>query len=432
MNSAALFILFVGLVAVCIGQIQYTDWGSWENELRPGSLYTENFHGITSGISSYTTSGSGSAGDAFQGVWAGIEVDVVEGNFYVDGSSPDHVSSCPTASSALPYAPGLRAASDTLVEGLRILYSNTAPFGYPTAIAGYFATVDIDCNYLPSSAATPAPKIYVRTNVTDLVYANSTLVAANGYYFFGITSGDQITEVVFETAQPSSTTGYTYSFLWGQAYTNTYIRQDPHFVGLQGEAYHVMGEPKKWFNIISDFDFQFNAYFESPCEGKWGLSYMTKFAFLVKGWQIMIDTTGNPTINNNIIWINRWGSVPLGVNGTYGAFGRPWENNFWLDTPEWGFTIERHIVDFSIQKPGWMFWGTNCVPAYFNLQAVNEKAKHMNVHGLLGQTAHHKHKEANTGAQGEGEIEGTYKDYEVSGPFGTDFKFNRYTGPLTF
>jgi len=51
-----------------------------------------------------------------------------------------------------------------------------------------------------------------------------------------------------------------------------------------------------------------------------------------------------------------------------------------------------------------------------------------NPHGLLGQTAHHAHAKApvSKGGEGEGEIQGTSKDYIVSGPFADDFKFNRY------
>jgi len=138
--------------------------------------------------------------------------------------------------------------------------------------------------------------------------------------------------------------------------------------------------------------------------------------------------TGDATLDNEPI--QRTGGkrhTPIGKNALYGTISRMGKTKFVVDTTDFNLQINIHVVNFAIQHPGMIFYGTNCLPAFFNIEYV-EKNYNLDMHGLLGQTEHHNHQIAGViGQQGEGEIEGTYKDYEVSGPFAENFKFNRYT-----
>jgi len=400
MNSAALFILILAFVAVK-GQVTHTTWASWYQDVSHPTVQTELFGTDLFNLDSPTTFSS-----IYSSTWFPFAIGPITGTNTVYQCSNGPIT-------------GIQPVDSSADDDLLVTFAGP---GYPLSFFAYFAA-SRNCKPPPATSATTY-NITVITNVSTTSYAPVVGVEAVGA--FGITSGDDIYSIFFQSTVPAGpTAAYTTVFNFSAAITGTNIVQDPHFIGIQGESYHVMGEPEKWFNIISTPDFQFNAYFQSPCEGKWGLSYMTKFAFLIDGHELLIPTTGNPTLDGTDVWRNRWGSTPVSNNAT---FQRPWDNNFHLATKDFGMEIERHIVDFSIQKPGWMFYGTNCVPAYFNLKALKEKNEHIkNVHGLLGQTAHHKHADYKTGNQGEGEIEGTYKDYEVSGPFATNFKFNKYS-----
>jgi hypothetical protein len=397
MNSAALFILILAFVAVK-GQVTHTTWASWYQDVSHPTVQTELFGSLETSPTTFPS-------PVYDSTWSPLAIGPITGT--------NTVYQCSNAVSN-----GIQPVDSTADDDLLVTFAGP---GYPLA---FFSVLAASRSCKPPAAVQSTYNITVVTNVSTTSYFPPVGVGA--VLSFGITGADDIYSVLFESTVPAGpNAAYTTVFNFSAAITGTNIIQDPHFIGIQGESYHVMGEPEKWFNIISTPDFQFNAYFQSPCEGKWGLSYMTKFAFLIDGHELLIPTTGNPTLDGTDVWRNRWGSTPVSNNAT---FQRPWDNNFHLATKDFGMEIERHVVDFAIQKPGWMFYGTNCVPAYFNLKALKEKNEHIkSVHGLLGQTAHHKHADLKTGNQGEGEIEGTYKDYEVSGPFATNFKFNKYS-----
>jgi len=59
---------------------------------------------------------------------------------------------------------------------------------------------------------------------------------------------------------------------------------------------------------------------------------------------------------------------------------------------------------------------------------VGLKSRKHRLHGVVGQTSYYIDElpRQSFGIQGEGIIEGTHLDYEVSGPWGTDFKYNRF------
>jgi len=210
--------------------------------------------------------------------------------------------------------------------------------------------------------------------------------------------------------------------------------EDPHFVGLQGEKYNILGENLKWFSIITAADFQFNALFQNACEDKTHMTAITSIAMNFQGHHFMINSTGLAQLDGvKLLPSPRKTPYLIGEKGSYGKIVHPWDNYFEIETPEFSLVVVRKIVDHAIQQPGWVYYGKNCLDGYFNTKFMDHNIS-TPLHGLLGQTASHVHTGAELatpkGNEGQGEIEGTYRDYEVSGPFANDFKFNLYSGAL--
>jgi hypothetical protein len=205
------------------------------------------------------------------------------------------------------------------------------------------------------------------------------------------------------------------------------ITGDPHFVGISGEQYNVRGEHNKWFNVISAPDFQMNALFKEACDHKPDLTAMTAIAIKFRLERFLYDDSG-PSVNGVPLkvapWKDSYKAIENGIE--YGKFSHPYENYVDVQHSEFTVILDHQKVNHEIQKPTFVFYGENCLNWYFNLEFRDNNITSL-IHGLLGQTAQHRH--ANTlitGNQGEGEIEGTYKDYIVSSAFSDDFKFNQY------
>jgi hypothetical protein len=206
------------------------------------------------------------------------------------------------------------------------------------------------------------------------------------------------------------------------------ITGDPEFVGIHGEQYKIRGEDQKWFSIVTASDFQFNGFFEKACDGKYWTTGITKLAIKIGKHKFMFNNTGMGQLDGvPLQTAYREKPYLVGPDGIDGKIVHPWVHHFEIATKEFSMTFERHMIDFSIQKPGMMYYGTNCIVGYFNMWFRDINIDPTKMHGLLGQTARHVHHlftEDND--EGQREIEGTYKDYEVSGPFEDDFKFNKY------
>jgi fibro-slime domain-containing protein len=203
------------------------------------------------------------------------------------------------------------------------------------------------------------------------------------------------------------------------------IGGDPHFVGLQGERYDVDGEPNKWFNLVSDVNFQLNAHFVRGCSNT-NSTALGSIAMIIGDQQIFLNITCDATLNGTVDLLEIGSITPIGPNGKYGVIHHALPQVYYIDTPDYYLRLNPFIINPDSQKPGMPFYGTDCILGYFNLEVdlVNQNRK---PHGLLGQTAHHNHSDiANHMHQGEGEIEGVYTDYIVSGPYENDFRFNRY------
>jgi len=182
---------------------------------------------------------------------------------------------------------------------------------------------------------------------------------------------------------------------------------------------------------VSAPDYQYNAYFSQSCDGKKGLNAITAIALKINEQRLFINITGHPVLNKHTLYQDPHKDFyHIGHNSMYGSVSYKWESNIEVTTPEFHLIMERFIINRSIQKPGMVYYGKNCIVGYFNTQ-FKSKNDSLDLHGLLGQTAHHNHKENKIhGNEGQGEIEGTYQDYIVSGPFEGDFKYNRYSFKL--
>jgi len=215
-------------------------------------------------------------------------------------------------------------------------------------------------------------------------------------------------------------------------YNPSSITGDPHFVGLDGEKFEFIGIPNTWFNIITSKNMQFNALFKSACENKTNFTALASIAVKINGHEFFVDNEGNSSTFDGLpMKVEGWKhAVQIGEKGQYGFIAHPWTHWWHIETPEFTLVLKRHMVDLASQKPGMVYYGKNCIGGYFNLEFKETKTNIL--HGILGQTFNHTHsalEKLNTiglNGEAEGEIEGSYKDYIVSKPFGTDFKFNLY------
>jgi len=245
--------------------------------------------------------------------------------------------------------------------------------------------------------------------------------------FFGVISSDPIDNIVISGTYIPGLAQQGGGIFYGNPLVAAgSVSGDPHFTGLHGEKYDVTGKPNTWFNIISSPSFQYNAYFEAACADKPWMTAISAIALKINTHTVFINTTGSALVDGKIIPIAPWNQATS--FGADGSLAHPWENFFHIETPVVSLTFERHMIDPTIQKPGMVYYGQDCLVGYFNT-AFKDVNTSVPMHGLLGQTSHHNHKSpvVTIGKEGEGEIEGTFKDYIVSGPFASDFKYNLFS-----
>jgi len=244
------------------------------------------------------------------------------------------------------------------------------------------------------------------------------------FYFLGVITSTPFTSV---TVSVPDFVEYNYLVAGNNQCPSGSISGDPHFVGFGGEKYNILGENMKWFNLISAADFQMNALFQSACEGKKDITAMSSLTINMHGTKLLLNVSGASIDESPIAVRPRPHPYLAGEKGIYGTIVHPWENYFEVSTGEFSLIIERQLINHAEQKPGWLYYGEKCLDAYFNIR-VRDQNISLPLHGLLGQTAHHSHSQMvdDKDKEGKGEIEGSYKDYIVSGPFANDFKFNMY------
>jgi len=252
----------------------------------------------------------------------------------------------------------------------------------------------------------------------DLLPASSCYVQCNG--------ADDVTEACGGIAGSDS---YSVSGTQG---ASSSVNGDPHFVGFQGEKYDVQGEPEKWFNILSDAEVQVNAFFSQMYYNGKGQTNMVSVGIMVNGRHILLNNASQIFVDDNEVTQKQQkgeGSANIVASEKDGK-----RNGTVVAVLSWSVAnrlVKMDTFDYviALQRTE-----SHKGAAFFDV-GISLKHSRARPHGLVGQTAHHVYKGGNTnsntntafrGHEGEGVIEGTFKDYEVSSAFATDFLYNRY------
>jgi len=188
---------------------------------------------------------------------------------------------------------------------------------------------------------------------------------------------------------------------------------DPHFVGLHGEKYNVMGEPNKYFNILTDTDIQVNALYIDPCETKIkNATVLGLVGIKTASFQVGISSAHEVFVDGV-----KLDPISFPTNVSAGDATLYVYNNAEVTFINKEYEVAVQVVNHL----------KTCVYSYLDI-SISIFDKTRKPHGLLGQTSSHTHAISSKigGNNGEGEIEGSYRDYEVSGLFADDFKFNKY------
>jgi hypothetical protein len=203
---------------------------------------------------------------------------------------------------------------------------------------------------------------------------------------------------------------------------------DPHFYGFDGESFDFMGEPNRYYNLLSDTEVQVNAYFVYwATSGADNLTIIEELGILVRGHRIRISPTA-VTIDGRKM--PEAGSRRR-VGGSIASIARFDRLDHRLPEhmrayPGFGDFIRGYHIK---TRCGYEFVVTVCTdninPPYLNL--LSRMNRRLWPHGVIGQTADHDGKpRVAHGRNGEGIIEGTYWDYELASLWAIHFKFNKY------
>jgi hypothetical protein len=209
------------------------------------------------------------------------------------------------------------------------------------------------------------------------------------------------------------------------------VNGDPHFTGFHGEKFDVRGEPYQVYNLVSHKGFALNVLFvpgvtQQMVDGAKVLeegTFMGEAGILVNDGQstrhirMALDTDKKDVIIQVLLdgkavteADKRVGDVLISVT----------RKGVFVTTPIWEVAFNAHLS--PLDQP------------MLNLRYIkprsNPLAGGVAPHGLLGQTLDGDreavHGAKGRDAQGEGAIEGTHSEYQVSGLFAVDFKYNRY------
>ena len=179
---------------------------------------------------------------------------------------------------------------------------------------------------------------------------------------------------------------------------------DPHFEHSDGTKYDVQGENGKVYTLLSDDSIQVNGHF-----GAWNNE-----TTVIK--ELGISTADYSGQGNSQIYISSDGTLTVNgiqVEGRHAIAG--------------GYVEQ--VDDNVIVKAGEYDMKVETQNGYLNIsfQSDNVNADGVMPHGLWGQAAdNNPNAVTGTGQQGEGVIEGTYKDYEVSNLFDLGGKYTRF------
>jgi len=198
------------------------------------------------------------------------------------------------------------------------------------------------------------------------------------------------------------------------------VSGDPHFNGFDGDKYDVQGESDHVYNILTDRNMQFNAYFfKNPSMGG---TVIGSIGIKFGRNRVYYDKDGNADINGEMVTD---GVRHLDGGATVEVSSKPGSRKL-------RFTCLDYSVRLAVKEEHNERLYLNQRVTISNHRVATIMSSGISPHGLLGQTADldgkARHGKIGADAQGEGAIEGSYKDYEImsGNVFGDDFKFNRF------
>lgn len=193
-------------------------------------------------------------------------------------------------------------------------------------------------------------------------------------------------------------------------------KEDPHFVGGDGEIYDFMGEPDKYYNILSDKRIQFNSKFTEWKGGQvkdgFKPTVMSEAGIQLNGKKIEFKVgSDGPTVDGVKLELNTPKDLGHGCTATWDG------TNLTVTSPEY-----RIVITKVPNENG----------DYLNheVTTIRPYDDSVNPHGILGQTFDQNTEQKNTGNttnstyQGGSVIDGSYTDYDVTDLWATDFSYN--------
>lgn len=214
---------------------------------------------------------------------------------------------------------------------------------------------------------------------------------------------------------------------------------DPHFFGFLGEKYEFAGEAGRVYNLLSDEGIQLNAEIGYWHWNRGKETIIRKLALKTENHRVLIDAGGNHlgtegfsiSVDGASIAPSRIRQTYLGSDGWLRWYPLAADDKFRL--PLWerhqgvalieivlnDYKFEVLAVEEGKDKEG--VWHKQ--PSRF-LDFMAGMLTERRPHGLFGQSAHLR---ANQRSVADFAIEGQDADYEVSGLFGDDFAFNKFT-----
>ena len=211
---------------------------------------------------------------------------------------------------------------------------------------------------------------------------------------------------------------------------------DPHVVGFNGEEYDFMGDDNVVYNMISTGTTQVNVRMSEIIPER---TYMSEIGIKVPNYKfrIWLDEKSEIQCELNEKPINR-NSQQETVYFLSGLKNKDGSDNMGVAVfnleDKW-VTIDTGNCKFYIYKETEMYDNTVSCP-HLNISTIVQEigilSDGVKPHGFMGVTANHNTTRDCIGANGEGIIEGEYTDYEVSGIFADDFKFNSFGTKANF
>lgn len=212
---------------------------------------------------------------------------------------------------------------------------------------------------------------------------------------------------------------------------------DPHMEGFDGDKFDFMGEHGKIFNMLSAGHVQVNGRIRG-ISGSMDWTFFDRiyikvgdeavgFSHFHMGLEQNFFKPAVAFMNDDQILQSK--TFPTGLFDQNGdeVQGRVemTQNDMIVDVGAYKIIVTRVETEYDLEVPH--------INMKIEIGELGILCDGVYPHGVVGQTADFDGiPKFGFGKQGEGVIEGVYTDYEVSGGFADDFKFNRFgTRPTT-